>query len=152
MSDGDLRKILNDIIDDLDTGRARVPRPRRLVRWIGAPVLAASVGLGLGGMGCNERAIGHTDDAGVTQQVDSGSSEDYAAPPVDAGNVYAYGIPPMEDAGTEAADAEADADLDPPNAGLYAAPDIEVEPYDAGTPPDPDPDPEAPEDSEDPEE
>lgn len=135
MSDRDLRRILNDIIDDLDAGRVRPPRPRRLVRWLGAPVLAAS--LGLGAAGCDDRAIGYTDDAGVNQQVDSGSSEDYAAPPVDAGNIFAYGIPPMdEDASIEdvdaEADAEADAEVDPPFAGLYAAPGYEVEPVDAG--------------------
>lgn len=167
MSDRDLRKILQDIIKDLDTGRLRAHRPRRLVRWIGAPVLAVSLGLGVAG--CEDRAIGYSDDAGVQVQVDAGSSEDYAAPPVDAatppvdaGNIFAYGIPPIDvDAGTETLDAGAEEwdggaydlygvpfegedasveDLPPPET-LYAAPGYEIEPADAGTSPDPDPDP-----------
>jgi len=176
MSDRDLRRILNDIIEDLDSGRLRPHRPRRLVRWIGGPALAASLGLGLGlgATGCDDRAIGYAEDAGVHQvdtgvhqadtgmhQVDAGSTEDYAAPPVDAGGIYAYGIPPMvEDAGAEAIDAGAeewdggaydlygvpfegeDAAVDPPPEAMYAAPDMEIEPSpDAGPAPDPDPDP-----------
>lgn len=153
MSDRDLRRILNEIIDDLDSGRVRAPRPRRLVRWLGAPMLAAS--LGLGAAGCDDRAIGYVDDAGV-QQIDAGTTEDYAAPPVDGGAIFAYGIPPIEqDAGTPIADAGAeewdggdfmygvpfdgeDASVDPPPEAMYAAPGIEFD-LDAGPPPDPDP-------------
>ena len=71
MSDRDLRRILNEIIDDLDSGRLHAPRPRRLMRWLGAPVLAASLGLGVAG--CEDRAIGYVDDAEV-QQIDAGHS------------------------------------------------------------------------------
>jgi len=151
MSDRDLRQILNDIIDDLDTGRLRAHRPRRLLRWLGAPVLAAT--LGLGGAGCEDRAIGYAEDAGV-QQMDAASHEDAAVQQVDAGSIFAYGIPPMDDAGAEAMDAAVeewdggaydlygvpfegeDAAVDPPPEAMYSAPDYELE-VDAGPSPDP---------------
>jgi hypothetical protein len=152
MSDHDLRRILQEIIEDLDAGRLRPARPRRLIRWLGAPVLAASLGLGVAG--CNDRALGYADDAGA--QVDAGSNEDYAAPPVDAGNIFAYGIPPvLEDAGVDASAEEwdggaydlygvpfeeADAAVDPPPEAMYSAPDFEIDP-DAGAAPEPSPTP-----------
>ncbi len=157
MSDRELRRILHDIIDDLDAGRLRAPRPRRFIRWLGAPVLAASLGLGVAG--CEDRSIGYTTDAAV-EQVDAGTYEDSTAPQVDGGNVFAYGIPPIdEDAGAPSVDADVqqydggnmdlygvpfqgeDAAVDPPPEALYSAPDFEVEPADDAGTPDPDPRP-----------
>lgn len=138
MSDKELRRLLHEVIDDLDAGRIQAPRGRlhALGRRLGPPLLAAGLGLGLAG--CDARAIGMGDDAGTPRDavaardadaqpddiiapaysvpwiVDGGPTLEYMAPPIDAGGDYLYAAP-GPDAG-------------PPDAGdsaMYTAPPIE---------------------------
>lgn len=154
MSDHELRRILQDVIRDLDEGRLRSPvqgLARRLGRRVAPPLLAAAIGLGgLGGLGCDNRAIGYDPDASTgptpeasvdgavsgdaetsapdaQPQLDAGSVLMYGEPWLDAGAVDDYGVPPVEpDAG--------DIDLygvppqpgpDAGSAGLYGVPEVE---------------------------
>lgn len=157
MSDHELRRILQDVIRDIDEGRLRAPvqglaqRLARLGRKMAPPLVAAAIGLGT--LACEDRALGYdpdasagpTADASVQMDVetiapdaqprlDAGSVLMYGEPWLDAGAVDDYGVPPVEpDAG--------DIDLygvppqpapDAGNAGLYGVPEVE--------PPEQDPD------------
>lgn len=97
MSDRDLRRILNEIIEDFDTGRIRtirrhLPTVRNVV---GSAVIA--VGLGLGGVACDTQSVGSATDAGTQQdaaaQIDGGGDLLYMAPMVDAGPMPEYAEP-----------------------------------------------------------
>ncbi|MFH2006932.1 MAG: hypothetical protein ABI333_10145 [bacterium] len=60
MSDSDLRKILRDVIDEVDGGRLKLWRPIQAVRRLALPaVLAASIG----GAACDSEAVGTPQDA-----------------------------------------------------------------------------------------
>ena len=60
MSDSDLRKILRDVIDEVDDGRLKLWRPIQAVRRLALPaVLAASIG----GAACNSEPVGTPQDA-----------------------------------------------------------------------------------------
>jgi len=153
MSDYELRRILLDVIRDIDEGRVRTPvqnLARRLGRAVAPPLVAAAIGLGT--MACDDRALGYDPDASTSPtadasvqrdaettapdaqpQLDAGSVLMYGEPWLDAGAVDDYGVPPIE------ADA-ADIDLygvppqpgpDAGSAGLYGVP--EVEPPEEGT-------------------
>ncbi|MDY0001435.1 MAG: hypothetical protein RBU30_09095 [Polyangia bacterium] len=120
MSERDIRKILDEVIADLDAGRV-VPRPRgrlsRLGAALGAPA-ALAVGLAIGG--CDEPAVAygvppvdasHLDagldaraDARPDARLDDGATEDYGVPQVDGsldgslddGAVVDYGVPQVD--------------------------------------------------------
>ncbi len=100
MSDRDLRKLLNEIIEDFDAGRIRMVR-RRLpgVRnMVGSAMIAAT--LGLGGVACDTQSVGTSTDAGAQRdaaaQVDAGGDLLYMAPEVDAGPMPEYAEPFMD--------------------------------------------------------
>jgi hypothetical protein len=126
MSDQELRQVLQDVIDDIDTGRL-VPRRGRGLRTL---LVGSALAAGLALAGCGVALygvppvdarpdIGATDaygippvDTGVDAtpttdaSVDAGPTEDYGAPDVDAsaevddGGVFLYGVPPLpEDEG-----------------------------------------------------
>jgi len=102
MSDRELRQVLQDIIEDIDTGRVRPFRGRSLRMILAGSALAA--GLALGGCETAQPVYGVP------------PNDAYGVPITDArpegGAVDAYGIP-MLDAGLDAApttDASVDAD------------------------------------------
>ena len=85
MSDSDLRKILRDVIDEVDDGRLKLWRPIQAVRRLALPaVLAASIG----GAACNSEPVGTPQDArpDVRNYVDGayGVPFDAWVPPQDA--------------------------------------------------------------------
>lgn len=127
MSECDLRRILHEVICDIDAGRVDPrPRRRRLSRWLGPPLVAATIGI-TGAAGCDSRAVGTQEDAAL----DAGASEVYGVVPSDAridtgtyidtgiptdsGNVDLYGMV-IEDAGLD------DAQVDSGNVDLYGVP------------------------------
>lgn len=118
MSDQDFRRLLLEVIDDIDAGRVDVrPRRYRLARLIGAPLVAATLGLSAGA--CSNRNVGTHQDAEAP--LDDGTTADDGGPPIDAaavdgGNIDLYGII-IEDA---AVDAAVDGEIPLP----YAAPPI----------------------------
>ncbi len=120
MSDRELRQILQDVIEDIDSGRVRPPR--RLMRWLGPSALAVSLGVA-GAAGCDARPVGVESDGGVAVTVDAGLEQDAeppradaqvtpdaqpqldagplvmygpAWPPVDGGAMEDYGVSPVE--------------------------------------------------------
>jgi hypothetical protein len=112
MSDQELRKVLQDVMEEIDSGRLRPLRPKRLRGTLRGAILAAA--LGLSTAACGGRAVGGDPDAGTqphpdvaTQQLDAGTQQPDAAtvqldagePQVDSGPLTAYGIPEV-DAGT----------------------------------------------------
>lgn len=126
MSERELRQILDEVISEIDAGRIDLRSRRlRLGRWLGPPLVAATLGLtGASlGTGCTERSVGTSQDASTDARVglDSGSVDAYGIPyadaAVDSGNVDLYGVVP-EDAGI--VDAAIDGDIPLP----YAAPPI----------------------------
>jgi hypothetical protein len=113
MSDRDLRRILEEVIEEIDQGKLRPLAPARLRGKIGGAVLAAALGLGVAA--CNGRVVGTDTDAGglpdVAQldrpdadQIDPLDAEVVADAAVDSGPLTAYGIPQVDagdmDAGT----------------------------------------------------
>jgi hypothetical protein len=61
MSDKDYRQLLSEVMQEIDSGRLTVRHPRGgLFRYLGPPLLAASLGLGA----CGDTAIGTGQDAG----------------------------------------------------------------------------------------
>lgn len=151
MSDFELRRILQDVIEDLDSGRVRLAPRGAWRRAAGAAILAA--GLGLGGLsGCTDRAVGVGDDAGARDArvwLDAGPNADYDTPPVldagpmpeygepflDAGPNEDYSVPPVLDGGGDFLYAVPEVDaavppeqIDAGNASLYAAPAYGVPP------------------------
>ncbi len=116
MGDRELRQVLLDVIEDIDTGRA-VPRRGRGFRLL---LAGSALAAGLSLAGC-DRAV---------MEYGAPPTDAYVAPIMDArpegGAVDAYGIP-MLDAGADAAptmDASvaADADLDDGGVFLYGVP------------------------------
>ncbi len=143
MSDGDLRRILNEIIDDFDTGRIRIVRKRlpTVRNVVGSVVIA--VALGLGGVACDTESVGsmtdattHTTDAGTqpdaAAQIDGGVDLMYMAPEVDAGPMPEY-AEPFVDAGDVPAymgpywDASVDPDQDGGPQTAYGVPPVPPE-------------------------
>lgn len=113
MSDRDLRRILEEVIEEIDRGKLRPLAPARLRGKIGGAVLAAALGLGVAA--CNGRVVGTVTDGGglpdVAQldrpdaaQTDPPDAEVVADAAVDSGPLTAYGIPQVDagdvDAGT----------------------------------------------------
>ena len=143
MSDLDLRRILNEIIDDFDTGRIRTVRARlpTVRNVVGSAVIAVT--LGLGGVACDTQSVGsttdagsHTTDAGTEQdaamQIDGGMDLLYMAPMVDAGPMPEY-AEPFYDAGDVPAymgpywDASVDPDEDGGPQTAYGVPPVPPE-------------------------
>ncbi len=136
MSEREMRRLLQDVIQDIDAGRVDVrPRrrqgPGRLRRLVAPPLIAASLGLGLGAAGstgCDGRNVGTAEDGGgdASAQVDSGNIEAYGVVMMDAGvdggNVDLYGVI-VEDGGVQQ-DAIVDAAVDGEIPLPYAAPPI----------------------------
>lgn len=93
MNDAEMRALLEDVISDLDAGRVALPRPRRrLLRYLGPPLLAASLGM----VGCSQDALEPPQD-GATQtdatvDPDGGFVPEYMAP-FDAGPDLLYMAP-----------------------------------------------------------
>jgi hypothetical protein len=142
MSDRDLRRILDEIIEDFDTGRIQLIRSRMpgIRNVVGSAVIAVT--LGLGGVACDTQSVGTTGDAGpqrdAAAQIDGGMDLLYMAPPVDAGPMPEY-AEPFDDGGIMPAYAEPFPDdgggyeyLDAGDVPAYMAPS-----WDAGTDPDP---------------
>ena len=105
MSDRDLRRILEEVIEEIDRGKLRPLAPARLRGKIGGAVLAAALGLGVAA--CNGRVVGTVTDAGglpdVAQldrpdaaQIDPPDAEVVADAAVDSGPLTAYGIPQVD--------------------------------------------------------
>ena len=107
MTEREMRKILGEVVDDLDSGRVRVPRPkRRRLRSVVAPaILAAGLGLAGAAMGCDGRNVGTEGDGSARPDVmvgqDAGTVQQDAEVEVDGGPIWAYGIV-FEDAEVDA--------------------------------------------------
>jgi hypothetical protein len=86
MSEREMRSILHEVMEDIEQGRLSPPRPSqrrlRLVRVVGPPLMAASLGL----TGCMSTGIGTQDDGGV----DGGGAAATDARTSDAGAVPPY--------------------------------------------------------------
>lgn len=143
MSDRDLRRILNEIIDDFDTGRIQLLRSRLpgVRNVVGSAVIAVT--MGLGGVACDTQSVGTATDAGpqrdAVSQIDGGVDLLYMAPAVDAGPMPEY-AEPFIDGGITPAYAEPFPDdggvyevLDAGDAPAYMAPS-----WDASTDPEAD--------------
>lgn len=112
MSDLEMRKLLRQVMADIEAGRGPRKRPwRRLGPWLAPPLLAASLGLAA----CGNTAVGTEQDATVTADAVMDAAQRDAA-------TAAY-MAPFD----AALDAEADTGVMPP----YMAP-----PFDAGPEPD----------------
>ena len=103
MSEREIRRILNEIIDDFDAGRIHPVRRRlpKVRNFVGSAMIAAT--LGLGGVACDTQSVGSISDAGVqrdaaAQQIDGGMDLLYMAPMVDAGPMPEY-AEPFDDGG-----------------------------------------------------
>jgi len=79
MSDRELRRILTDIIEDLEVGRLRLRSPLRVVR---RAILPAALAASLGFFACDSEPVGSARDGGVDARADVGPLPDaiYAAP------------------------------------------------------------------------
>jgi hypothetical protein len=106
MSDRDLRRILEEVITEIDQGRLRPIVPMRMRGRIGGAILAAALGLGV--TACEGRVVGAVTDAGGPPDVVRLEQPDAAVFPdaevfpdaaPDSGPIPAYGIPDV-DAGT----------------------------------------------------
>ena len=110
MSDQEMRQVLKEVIEDLDSGRIRIPRrPGTLTRLLAPPLVAAT--MGLSAMACDARSLGQdpgdTDAAAQVQQdaaaevpTDASVNAPDAAPPVlDGGLILMYGEPWLPDSG-----------------------------------------------------
>lgn len=79
MSDREMRDLLQAVIEDIDSGRLAVPRPRgRLVRYLGPPLVAASLGM----TGCLDRDVEPATDASTQDATvkEDGAQPAYIAP------------------------------------------------------------------------
>ena len=116
MSDRELRQVLRDVIEDIDTGRVVPWRGgRRLKTMLAGAALAAGLAL----TGCTDEAVGVAPDAGP----DTGATDAYGIPLMDTGATDAYGIPQM--------DTGVPTDVDVVDAGPtedYGAPDVDAGP------------------------
>jgi hypothetical protein len=121
MSDFELRKILRDVMDDLDRGRLRLRN--RVARGV---VLPAAMVAGLGLAACDTNAVGPGHDArpDVQNIVDAA----YMAPDVALDAVAPAYMGPIVDGGVDAevvTDADVDEDADIVDSGphtLYMGP------------------------------
>ncbi len=152
MSDRDLRRILEEVIEEIDQGKLRPLAPARLRGKIGGAVLAAALGLGVAA--CNGRVVGTVTDAGglpdVAQldrpdgaQIDPPDAEVVADAAVDSGPQTAYGIPQVDAGDVDAGDVDAGTvvTLDGGVISMYLAmgfDDAGVDALDAGDQPDAD--------------
>ena len=79
MSEREMREVLQAVIDDIDTGRLAVPPLRsRLVRYLGPPLVAASLGL----TGCIDRDVEPARDSSTQDATiqNDGAQPAYIAP------------------------------------------------------------------------
>jgi len=125
MSDRELRQVLLDVIDDIDTGRVVPRRGKGLRTLLVGSALAA--GLALTGCEISQPVYGvPITDAAVDARTDDGSMTAYGIPPVDAGLDAAPTADASVDAGpTEdygAPDVDAGADVDDGGVFLYGVP------------------------------
>jgi len=108
MSDRELRRLLNEVIDDIETGKVKLPRRGRLARLgvgLGAP---AALAIGMAMAGCDPPTAAYgvppvdagVHDAGPDAEVDAGPVIEYGGPEIDAavddGAVVDYGVPPVD--------------------------------------------------------
>ena len=115
-----MRRILEEVIEEIDGGRLRPRVPPRLRTRIGGTVVA--VALGLGAAACDGRVVGTVTDAGGPPDVahldppdvahlDPPDAEVLADAAIDSGPLTTYGFPWLDpsDAGAQP---EEDADQD----------------------------------------
>lgn len=124
MSDFELRKILRDVMDDLDQGRLRL-RNRVARKALIPAVMAAGLGLGLGMAGCDSDSVGSAQDAGPDVQIIVDAA--YMAPDVALDAVAPAYMGPIVDGGTDALapaymGPEVDAEVDSGPNTLYMGP------------------------------
>lgn len=122
MNDNDLRRMLKDVIEEIDSGRITLKRPgssllRRLLR---PGILAASLSLGMGAAGCDTRSVGSPYDGTVQQDVYNSPDAAYMAP-FDAAYMAPFDAGPQPDAGLSDAAVE-DAEIDGGMVVLYMGP------------------------------
>lgn len=122
MSDFELRKILRDVMDDLDRGRLRLRN--RVTRGAVIPAVLAA-GLGLGVAACDTNSVGSAQDArpDVYNYVDAA----YAVPDVALDAVAPAYMGPIVDGGVDAivvtdANVDDDAVVDSGPNTLYMGP------------------------------
>lgn len=122
MSDFELRKILRDVMDDLDRGRLRLRN--RVTRGAVIPAVMAA-GLGLGVAACDTDSVGSAQDArpDVVNHVDAA----YMAPDVALDAVAPAYMGPIVDGGVDAmvvtdANVDDDAVVDSGPNTLYMGP------------------------------
>lgn len=82
MSDREMRELLQGVIADIESGRVRVRSLRsRVVRYLGPPLLAASLGMA----GCSDTGVAPTQDASVQDaNVEDGGPQPAYMSPYDA--------------------------------------------------------------------
>ncbi len=102
MSEREMRRILSDVIADIEAGRVR---PRRGLRRIGAFIGGGAIAATLALTGCDPDAAPAygVPDSTVVQSdgdVDVGPIAEYAGPPMDAGldsgPLVDYGVPDLD--------------------------------------------------------
>lgn len=96
MSDRELRQVLQDVIEDMDSGRVVPWRGGRRLKTV---VAGAALAAGLALAGCGKPVYGVV---GVDARPDTGATDAYGIPLMDTGATDAYGIPQM-DTGVDAA-------------------------------------------------
>ena len=96
MSDREMRRLLNDVIADIEAGRVK---PRRRLGRLGALIGGGAIAATLALTGCDTDpapAYGVPPDSTVVQHdgdVDAGPVVDYGGPDIDAGSMPEYGSP-----------------------------------------------------------
>lgn len=131
MSDHELRQVLQDVIDDIDTGRV-VPRRGRGLRTL---LVGSALAAGLALAGCQSAQILYgapVTDAAVDARPDDGAMTAYGIPPVDAGLDATPTVDasvdagPTEDYGAPDVDAgiDASAEVDDGGVFLYGVPPL----------------------------
>lgn len=125
MRDLELRRILEEVMTEIDSGKIRVKKRRFSTLKAALAPAILSVGMGLAAAGCDGRAVGAADEhegpsdasyvADAEQRPDAGSVDAYQEP--DSGFMPVYGEPFPEE---EDASIPEDASL--PYEALYSAP------------------------------
>ncbi len=111
MSDRELRQVLQDVIDDIDTGRV-IPRRGRPLRTL---LIGSALAAGLALAGCGRPVYGVPD---VDATVDAADAQ------TDDGAMEAYGIPPLDAAWDASPSTDASVDAGPTED--YGAPDVDA--------------------------